>query len=406
MHACPRLFCASALPPRFLLCLCVALLSASACQQPSAAQTPSPDPSKAASPDTSGAPTPATTPPPATSAPATSAPATSAPATSAPATSAPAPTPIPTPSTDAARPSAPSPGTDAQRTLLTQADQAIRDGDIDTAALTLLTLLQSPEHSEERLAGILLITEIYRAESHNMPKGQDPTKKLNRALKILTDNEAKFPPTVEYYESFADVYEELKRPQDAASALQKAVTIDPGRLNLLARLTYFALTNGQPPIAAESLKQYEASRAQILPVLTSPQTPPSTSSPSSPPSTTSKTPYSPPRSSPSSSTPTSASSEPPSKPSLPSTPPTPPTACASPPPTSPTPRSSKCSTKSPICSPRTPARHPPASFACPPKHSQHPRRRQRPRQPQTPDAGTTPPNTHFARGTLDGNWSY
>ena len=134
--------------------------------------------------------------------------------------------------------------------------------------------LNSPEHSEERLAGILLITEIYRAESHNMPKGQDPTKKLNRALKILTDNEAKFPPTVEYYESFADVYEELKRPQDAASALQKAVSIDPGRLNLLARLTYFALTNGQPPIAAESLKQYEASRAQILPVLTSPQTPP------------------------------------------------------------------------------------------------------------------------------------
>lgn len=269
MHACPRLFCVSSLPPRLLLCLCV-LLCASACQQPSAAQTPPPDPPKTASPDTADAPKP--TPPtnPATSAPATTNPPTTNPATSAP----PTPPPIPVPSADAARPSAPSPGTDAQRTLLTQADQAIRDGDIDTAALTLLSLLQSPEQSEERLAGILLITEIYRAESHNMPKGQDPTKKLNRALKILTDNELKFPPTVEYYESFADVYEELKRPQDAAAALQKAISIDPGRLNLLARLTYFALSNGQPPIAAESLKQYEAARAQILPVLTSPQTPP------------------------------------------------------------------------------------------------------------------------------------
>jgi hypothetical protein len=276
------------MPPHNTLPLTASLLLAatlsplSACQKPNAAHS-DPQPTTAAAtsaPHTSAqadASAPHTSAQADASAPSANTPSTSAPSTSAPPSSSPA-----SPAfNEPARPPTLQPGTDAQRTLLDDADASISQGDLDMAALHLLSLSETPEFSQERLAGLLLLAELYRAEALTEPTPnakQDPKtlqeKKRKKALKLLLDQEFKFPPTVEFYTSLADIYQDLLLLPEATRALQRAALIDPHRLNLIARLTYFSLSQGDAAVTSQIVQQYQQTRDQIAAILSTPQTPP------------------------------------------------------------------------------------------------------------------------------------
>lgn len=126
-------------------------------------------------------------------------------------------------------------GSAKQLELLQGAVDQLGKDDFDNSVLFLLTLMDTPEKSPEKLMGLQLLGELYRSNG-------EPEK----GLKFLLEAEPQFPPTAELKGSIAELYATTGKRDKALEYLRASLALDPSQLKYHVALVTLLKETGAP----------------------------------------------------------------------------------------------------------------------------------------------------------------
>jgi Flp pilus assembly protein TadD len=130
---------------------------------------------------------------------------------------------------------------------------SIQSGDNNRAIAALISLMETPEMSELKASGMLLLAELYHNEGNS-----------DRALAILQDLIAHAPPMAEFEFMLGRTLAELDRGDDAVEHLREAIELNPEFLQSYLLLGSVLVQQGHQDEAAPIYAHYETALSGLL----------------------------------------------------------------------------------------------------------------------------------------------